>query len=223
MWNLVAEPLTPAGPARPARRGRWRWAAAAPFVVLAALLVSDRLLVRAVEHRLTGRLGCAGALVGTRSVHIGGFPFLTQLATGHFRTVTATADGIGSADRLTDVAVTFRDVRVPVWSALAGRWHPGSLSVGSVSATAVLRLGAGGQPLLAGQGGAPSQTLAAGAGAAGGTATPATSGQPATAAPPVLPPGAQLSSVEPVPGGLRLAVTIPGGMSGETVGRLCRG
>jgi hypothetical protein len=170
----------------------------APLVVVAALLVTDRVLVRVAEHRLTGRLGCAGALDGARSVHIGGFPFLTQLAAGHFRTVTATADGIGATGRLTDVAVGFRDVRMPVRAVLLGRWRPGSLTVGSVSATAVLRLGTD----------APT----------GGTAR-------STGAPPgaVLPPGAHLDTVQPVPGGLRIAVTIPGGVPAAAGGRLCRG
>ncbi|CUU54104.1 Protein of unknown function (DUF2993) [Parafrankia irregularis] len=180
--------------------------AAAPFVVIAALLVTDRLLVRVVEHRLTERFGCTGTFVGTRSVHIGGFPFLTQLAAGNLRTVTATAAGIGPAGRLTDVAVTFRDVRVPVWSVLLGRGRSSSLTVGSVSAAAVLRFGSDDRPVLAGSGGLLSRPLAAG-----------------SSAEPVLPPGTHLDSVEPMPGGLRVTVTIPGGVLAETGGRLCRG
>ncbi|OHV37711.1 hypothetical protein BCD49_03670 [Pseudofrankia sp. EUN1h] len=197
---------------------RWRWLAAAPLVVSAALLLTDRLLVRVAEHRLTNRLGCMGTLTGTRSVHIDGFPFLTQLGAGHFRTVTATADGFGRTDRLTELAVTFHDVHVPVWSAIFGRPAAGSPTVGSVSLTAVLRLGSDGP------GGRLARLLGSGPLATGHPAVAAAvAGRPSAA---VLPPGAHLDGVEPVPGGLRLAVTMPGaalaGMDGAD-GRICRG
>ncbi|MDT3438945.1 DUF2993 domain-containing protein [Pseudofrankia sp. BMG5.37] len=222
MRTLVEGPGLPTCP--PARQAggrdgrawwnsRWRWVAAVPLVVSAALLLTDRLLVRVAEHRLTNRLGCMGTLTGTRSVHIDGFPFLTQLAAGHFRTVTATADGFGRADRLTDLAVTFRDVRVPVWSAVLGRPRTGSLAVGSVSLTAVLRLGSDGPD------GRLARPLAPGPPVTGRPVS-SVAARPSAA---VLPPGAHLDGVEPVPGGLRLAVTMPGAALAGMDGRTCRG
>ncbi|WP_198946373.1 DUF2993 domain-containing protein [Pseudofrankia asymbiotica] len=191
-------------------------------MVSAALLLTDRLLVRVAEHRLASRLGCMGTLTGTRSVHIGGFPFLTQLAAGHFRTVTVTADGLDRTDRLTDLAVTFRDVHVPGWSAILGHPAPGSLTVGSVSLTAVLRLGPDGPgsrlARLLGPG-----PLATGRPAVAVAVAVAVAGRPSAA---VLPPGAHLDGVEPVPGGLRLAVTMPGAaLAGldRVDGGTCRG
>jgi hypothetical protein len=115
---LVAE--APAGPASGARR----WFVALPLVVLLGLLLADRLMVGVVERRLSAKLACLGALTGPGAVHIGGFPFLTQVAAGHFRVVTVTADGVGDAARLTDVDVTFRDVRMPPLSDCSASLRP---------------------------------------------------------------------------------------------------
>jgi hypothetical protein len=173
-----------------------------------ALLATDRLLVRVVEHRLATRLGCMSALTGARSVRIGGFPFVTQLATGHYQTVTVTADGFGQAQQLTDLSVTFHDVEVPSWSGVFRRWGPGSVTVGSVSLTAVLRLGSLAPAL---PGGWPPRLL--------GSPSAAT-GRPPIA---LIPPGAHLDAVVPVPGGLRLAATIPGAALAGVAGRTCDG
>jgi hypothetical protein len=189
---LVAE--APAGPASGARR----WFVALPLVVLLGLLLADRLMVGVVERRLSAKLACLGALTGPGAVHIGGFPFLTQVAAGHFRVVTVTADGVGDAARLTDVDVTFRDVRMPPLSGLLGQPAPGAISVGSVSVQATVALGSAG--------------LAAGLGAGGGLLDAAGSGRldDPIARLGGLPFPVHLDGVQPVPGGVRVALTVPG-------------
>ncbi|MBL7491450.1 DUF2993 domain-containing protein [Frankia sp. AgB1.9] len=202
----MAEPdAATAGGAR-----RWRLLVTLPLVVVLGLLLADRLLVGVVEHRLSARLSCLGALTGTRSVHIGGFPFLTQVAEGHYRVVTVTADGVGASSRLTDVDVTFHDVRMPPLAGLVGQPAPGSVSVGSVSVEATVTLGSAG--------------LAASLGAGGGLLDAAGSGQLDD---PIvrlggLPFPVHIKGVQPVPGGVRVALSVPGtAVSGGAVG--CQG
>jgi hypothetical protein len=165
-----------------------------PLVALLLLTLADRLLVGAAERHLSGRLSCLGALTGTRGVHIHGFPFLTQVATGHFPDVTVTADGAGRIARLTDVQVTFQDVRMPPLSGLVGRPSPGSVTVGSIEVTATVPLGAGSLLVqLAGRGtaGGPLAGLSQLAGD--------------------LPFPVHLDAVQPVAAGVRVTFSVDGG------------
>ncbi|WP_041258723.1 LmeA family phospholipid-binding protein [Pseudofrankia inefficax] len=177
---------------------RWRWLVALSLVVLLGLLLADRLLVGVVEDRLSARLSCLGALTGTRTVHIGGFPFLTQMAEGHYRVVTVTADGVGASARLTDVDVTFHDVRMRPLAGLVGRSAPGSITVGSISARATVMFGSAGP--------------ASGLGAGDALLDAAGSGRldEPIARLAGLPFPVHLDGAQPVPGGVRVALSVPG-------------
>jgi len=122
------------------RRRRRRWLLALPLVVLLALVTADRILVGVVERHLSARLTCVAAMTGGHALRIHGFPFLTQAATGHFRAVTMTADGLGSPSRLTDIKVTFHDLRLPPLSGLTTAPSPGSLTAGSIVVAATIPL-----------------------------------------------------------------------------------
>ncbi|MCL9793465.1 LmeA family phospholipid-binding protein [Frankia sp. AgKG'84/4] len=167
---------------------------ALPVVVLLVLLVADRLLVGVAEQRMTSRLACLGRLTGARAVHIDGFPFLNQVASGHFDAVTMTADGVRGVSRLSEVAVTFRDLRLPPMSGLVGRPSPDAVTVGSIGIAATVRLGApgtssAGSPATGPLGGG----LLASGSAAGGSPFPF-----------------HLDTIRAVPGGFRVTLTVPG-------------
>lgn len=95
-------------------------------VVLALLVVADRVTPRIVGDRIAGTLQTA---LGTRQrpvVRLGGFPFLTQVATGHYREISISARDVPVAGtggrlsvarldgKLTDVrtGLSFRRIRV---------------------------------------------------------------------------------------------------------------
>ncbi|WP_018638342.1 LmeA family phospholipid-binding protein [Parafrankia elaeagni] len=183
---------------------------------MAAVLVADRVALALVEHRLASRLSCPGALSGDRGVRIGGFPFLTQIASGRLRAVTVAADAVATAPRLADPTVTFHDLRISSrLGLLVGRGRP-SVTVGSITLAGTLRLGAvdgrgdAGSGIGSGSGsgadpGVPWPLRLRAAGSAG--TGPMTSRVLADAG---LPPGARLEAVSAVPDGLRLVVTVPG-------------
>jgi hypothetical protein len=218
---------------RVAARGRRRgwWLLALALAALLVLPLADRLLVGVVERRMSGRLACLGGLTGARAVHIHGFPFLTQAASGHFRAVTVKADGIRGAGRLTDVAVTFRDLRLPPLSGLSGRPSPDSVTVGSIVIAATIRLvsadpvsadpvSAGpvsadpvvADPVVAGSVVGLAEALPrAGAGGPGLPGDPRVGG---------LPFPVHLDAVRPVPGGARLTLSVPGAAVSAAIGRL---
>lgn len=85
-------------------------------VVLALLVVADRVTPRIVGDRIAGTLQTA---LGTRQrpvVRLGGFPFLTEVVTGHYRQITVTARDIpvAGSDRHLSIAeldATLDDVR----------------------------------------------------------------------------------------------------------------
>ncbi len=146
---------------------------------------------------MTARLACLGGLTGARAVHIHGFPFLDQVASGHYEAVTATADGIRGAGRLTDLSVTFRDLRMPPLSGLVGRPSQNSVTVGSIVIAATIRLAGFGLPAF----GLLANEAAAGA----------------------MPFPGHLDAVTPVPGGARITLSVPGAGAGEAAGRFDSG
>jgi hypothetical protein len=184
---------------------------ALPVAVLLALSLADRLLVGVVEHRISDRLACLGGLTGARAVHIHGSPFLTQAASGHYGAVTVTADGIRDASRLTEIAVTFRDLHLPPLSGLVGEPSPDSVTVGSIVITTTIRFISPGS-LVTGPSAPPTGSLSA-FGAAG-------PGPLAGAWADGLPFPGHLDAVRPVAGGARLTLSVPGTAVKAAVGRL---
>lgn len=124
----------------------------AGVLLVLGLVVGDRLLARLVEHRLAARLECTGMLRGDVSVHLGGFPFLAEVATRHVSSARVTADRGGPGGRLTHVTMDVRDLRLPAITRLV---HPDSateLTIGSASLAATIPYGGRGGPLGSGSG-----------------------------------------------------------------------
>ncbi|WP_199517343.1 LmeA family phospholipid-binding protein [Nucisporomicrobium flavum] len=105
---------------------RRRWIAAAVAAAAVAVpLTADRVTEEVAEHRLAGRLPClAGA-----EVELGGFPVLTQLASGRLDSVRVRADDVP----LTKVTVRHLDA-----SARDVRLGDDGARIGSVTADATV-------------------------------------------------------------------------------------
>ena len=75
------------------------------LVLLGMLVLTDRLSVAAAQRNVATRIQDAEHLSDRPEVHIGGFPFLTQLVSGHYDDVDVTVHGLRAGplpvDRLT--------------------------------------------------------------------------------------------------------------------------
>ncbi|MGF7234064.1 MAG: LmeA family phospholipid-binding protein, partial [Frankia sp.] len=132
--GLIGEHPGPAHRATVRAPGRrHRVAIGAIVLVLAGLVVGDRLLVRLVDDRLAARLACLGTLSGGVSVRIGGFPFLVDAVTGHIPSARVTAGRAGPGGALTDVTVDLHDLRLPPLTGLPGGGSATHLAVGSAT------------------------------------------------------------------------------------------
>ncbi|WP_449385990.1 LmeA family phospholipid-binding protein [Cellulomonas soli] len=82
------------------------------FAVLAGgVVVGDRFAASMAEDQLADRLTSRVEVTGTPHVRVGGFPFLTQLASGTFSHVTVALDGaVLDGVQVTAVTVDARDV-----------------------------------------------------------------------------------------------------------------
>jgi hypothetical protein len=91
-------PVPPPAPPEAPRRSGWRIGLLALCVGLAALLAvlvaADRLAPRIVAGRIESTLQAALETEQRPVVRIGGFPFLTQVATGHYKRITMTAKDV---------------------------------------------------------------------------------------------------------------------------------
>jgi hypothetical protein len=90
-------------------------------LLLAGLaLVADRVAVGVAEDRVAEQLAGKGGLVGTPTVDITGFPFLTQAVAGRYEDVriALTAEQLGQPQG-TRAAVSLRGVHVPLKAALS--------------------------------------------------------------------------------------------------------
>jgi hypothetical protein len=67
-------------------------------VLIAALIAVDRIALVVAEHRAADAIRSAQNLSSTPSVHVDGFPFLTQLAAGTLNTVEVTAADVTVGD-----------------------------------------------------------------------------------------------------------------------------
>ncbi len=203
----------------PARPPGHRFRLVVGVVVLAAavLAVTDRLLVRVVEHRLATRLACLGMLSDGVSVHIGGFPFLTEAATGHVSSARVTAGAAGPGARLVAVTIDLRDLRLPPMAGLVGSDGGAKLAIGSATLGATVPygtlrnlIGAGagaGAGGLGVGGGVTARTTAAGTTASAITAPGAGGGM---SSPGGLPFGAHLDAVTSSGQGVRVQMSISG-------------
>lgn len=88
------------------------------LVVSGLLVVADRVAVAAAQRDVARRIQTSEHLSARPDVHIGGFPFLTQLVSGHYDDVDVTVHGLEAGplaiNRLTahlsGVRVPFSDV-----------------------------------------------------------------------------------------------------------------
>lgn len=131
----------PAGP--PTTTRRWRFGAGwsggrrrlglIAVVALAGLLVqgtvADRMAVAFAEHEMAGQirsgalsdLPCDTTPPRVSNVHIGGFPFLTQVLTGSFQDVSLTMSGLPTpGPRVERISAQVRGVHVPIWRLATG-------------------------------------------------------------------------------------------------------
>lgn len=91
------------------------------LVLLTLAVVADRVAVGVAEERVATELASAGALQGTPSVDITGFPFLTQAVAGRYEDVriSLTAEQLGQPEG-TRADVALRGVQVPLSAVLSG-------------------------------------------------------------------------------------------------------
>ncbi len=196
-------------PARPPGH-RFRRVVGVVVLTVTVLVVGDRLLVRVVEHRLAARLACLGMLSDGVSVHVGGFPFVTEVATGHVSSARVTAGAAGPGPRLVAVTIDLRDLRLPPMAGLVGSGGGAKLTIGSATLGATVPygtlrdlIGAGGPG-----GGITARTTAAGTTASAITTPEAAGGGMSSLG--GLPFGAHLDAVTPSGQGVRVQMSISG-------------
>jgi LmeA-like phospholipid-binding len=101
----------------PARRSRWPRLVIALVVLVGVLVAADRIAL-VIAERATGKtVQIAQDLDRAPSVSVAGFPFLTQLVTGHFGKVTLSATDLtvgqeGRTVRISTVRAVLRGVDV---------------------------------------------------------------------------------------------------------------
>lgn len=84
-------------------------------VIVLVLIVVDRVSARLVAGRVADRIQTSQNLPATPSVAIHGFPFLTQVIGGRYRSVSVTARDIRREDlQLSRVHVTLHGLRLPL-------------------------------------------------------------------------------------------------------------
>ncbi len=106
-------------------------------ILVVVLVVIDRASVLIAEREIGTRLQSAYDLPARPGVSVHGFPFLTQVATGHYQEIdvsikAASADGV----RLHDIAARFTGVHAPL-SLLFGQ-NSGQVTASQATGTAVI-------------------------------------------------------------------------------------
>ncbi|WJK41882.1 DUF2993 domain-containing protein [Solwaraspora sp. WMMA2056] len=133
---------------RPRSRRAWL-AVTAVGLVLATLLVADRVAARLVAGRLADAVACATGMAEPPRVTVHGFPFVSQLLTGRFAGLTITADELGGGELdigggldiggeplVAGVTVRLSDVEI-----VGDLTSPSGVRVGQLSAAATIDLG----------------------------------------------------------------------------------
>jgi len=106
-------------------------------IVVALLVVADRVAVVAADHTVAARIQTQEHLPSRPSVSIGGFPFLTQAIGGTYDDVTLTVhDFHRSVVHVDTISVTLHGVHVPL-SAVFSQ-HLSSVPVDSATARVLL-------------------------------------------------------------------------------------
>ncbi|MDQ2836051.1 MAG: DUF2993 domain-containing protein [Actinomycetota bacterium] len=97
-----------------AKRGRSRWRGPLIFVVivLVLLVAADRIALVAAEHQIAAKVQSKQDLTTKPSVSIEGFPFLTQVAAGHFHAATLGASNLKVGGNGRTVTLARLDARV---------------------------------------------------------------------------------------------------------------
>lgn len=106
-------------------------------LVIIAVVV-DRLADSAAERAVAVKIRQAALLQSDPTVHIDGFPFLTQALGGKYSKITVTAHGISRGGvRIDTVSAAFSGVHISLGAALAGRVNnvPIDSGVGSITFT----------------------------------------------------------------------------------------
>jgi hypothetical protein len=109
-------------------------------VLVAVLVVLDRVAVVAADHVVAARIQTQEHLSSRPSVSIGGFPFLTQAAGGRYDDVTLTVHHFHrSVVPVDTISVELRGVHVPLHSVFSQ--HLSSVPVDSATARVLLSYG----------------------------------------------------------------------------------
>lgn len=135
---------TPSAGTAPARRRRrrWLWALVAAVVGLVLLVVGDRAAVSVAEDQMAKQirvsvaesLECGAPAPTVRDVHIGGFPFLTQILLGKFEEIGVTIEGIATpGPRISAVQAQLSGIHVPLGDMISG--SVGAVPVDDIRAT----------------------------------------------------------------------------------------
>ena len=126
--------------AEPVQRPRRRWlrAGLVSVVLLLVLLVAaDRIAAKVATDVLAQRIRTSQHLEQTPNVHIGGFPFLTQVLAGRYGDVSTTVRGVDANGlRISALAVHLHGVHISAASAL--RHSVASIPVDRASGDALL-------------------------------------------------------------------------------------
>lgn len=99
------------------RRPRVLWIVLLVLVVL--FVVVDRIAVWVAESQVVSRVQSSQELASKPKVHIGGFPFLTQVAVGQYPDVAATVRGLSTpGPRVERIIAHLKGVHVPLGDAV---------------------------------------------------------------------------------------------------------
>ena len=106
-------------------------------VLVALLLVADRVGAAVASRVVADKLRTSAALQDDPSVHIRGFPFLTQALGGHYQRIDVRTGALSRGGvRLSRLDVSLAGVRLPLSKALSG--SASTVPVEGLSSTAVV-------------------------------------------------------------------------------------
>ncbi len=106
-------------------------------ILLALLVVADRVAVSVASGVVASQLRTSGELRSDPSVTITGFPFLTQALAGRYDRIEVSASGLSRGGvRVSQFDATVRDAQLPLSDALGG--SVSAVPVSGLTATAVV-------------------------------------------------------------------------------------